>query len=189
MPSNLVKGAFPPIAGFSARKAAQAVNFFARQSGGQIEKLKLFKLIYLSDRNHMAKKGRPIFYDEFYSLKDGPVCSSIMNGVNQASDSAVWDEYVAKNGNIVVSLKDTDDSHLDEFSRSELEALRAVWDQFGEMTASKVRNYTHLHCPEYREIKSGRIQISYEEVLRALNWPDIPGALLEVDEYRMAFVS
>jgi len=70
---------FDPLNGFQSRKAAQIAASFAIKSGGRIEKLKLIKLIYLSERQFASDHDRPMLYDEFYSLKDGPICSSSLN--------------------------------------------------------------------------------------------------------------
>ena len=45
---------------FDHEKATQAINFFARESGGQINKMKAIKLIYFAERYHLRKYGRPI---------------------------------------------------------------------------------------------------------------------------------
>src|SRR2546430_17436847 len=56
---------------------------------------------------------------------------------------------------------------LDEISDAEMDVLDSIWKQFGHLTASQLRNYSHDHCPEYTET-TGRIPIAYREVLEAL---------------------
>ena len=53
---------FPMLIGFQSEKAAQIAAYFAVLSGGQIEKLKLIKLMYLADREKMRQFDRPMFY-------------------------------------------------------------------------------------------------------------------------------
>ena len=57
------------------RKATQALYFFARQSGGRINKLKALKLLFFADRYHLRKYGRPVSECAYYAMKDGPVAS------------------------------------------------------------------------------------------------------------------
>jgi uncharacterized phage-associated protein len=49
--------------GFNYKKAIQTLAYFAQKEGGVINKMKVFKLIWLSDRLHLRKYGRPILND------------------------------------------------------------------------------------------------------------------------------
>src|SRR5438105_15508174 len=60
---------------FSHRKATQALNFFARQEGGSINKMKALKLVYFADRYHLRRFGRPVVGDEYHAMNYGPVAS------------------------------------------------------------------------------------------------------------------
>jgi len=62
---------------FDHKKATQALNFFAKRAGGKITKLNALKLIYLADRYHLRKYGRPIFSDTYWAMPYGPVASSV----------------------------------------------------------------------------------------------------------------
>ena len=62
---------------FDYKKATQAINYFTKKEGGQIEKLKLIKLVYLADRFHLRKYGRPIMNDTYLAMPLGPVGSSV----------------------------------------------------------------------------------------------------------------
>jgi uncharacterized phage-associated protein len=83
------------LKGYRPEKAAQAAAFFTEQHNGSIDKLKLIKLLYLTERGSIKERSRPMFYDEFYSLKDGPICSNALNGINGQSDAATWHRYVS----------------------------------------------------------------------------------------------
>jgi uncharacterized phage-associated protein len=175
---------FAPLLGFQSRKAAQIAAYFVSESGGKIEKLKLIKLLYLTDRQFMGDHDRPILYDEFYSLKDGPICSASLNGINGIIDPEIWDEYIARNGNIVVAVKSVNRNDMNEVSNAEHSAAQIVWTKFQSMTASGIRNYTHENCPEYRTVSQGRSPITYAEVFRALGKDDVEGLAAEVENFR-----
>ena len=63
----------------SCKKGTQALNYFARKKNGKINKMKAIKLIYLADRYHLRKYGRPVVGDDYWAMKYGPVASSTLN--------------------------------------------------------------------------------------------------------------
>jgi len=156
-----------PLVGFRSRKAAQLCAYFAIHEGGTIEKLKLIKLVYLTERKCLEDWHRPILFDELFSLPHGPICSSTLNGINGAIHENIWDDFVARNGNEIVAMKSFKRDNLDEISDAEVEIAANIWKRFGHLSASQLRNYTHEHCPEYTETE-GRIPISYRELLEAV---------------------
>jgi uncharacterized phage-associated protein len=175
------------IIGFSAEAAAQASAYFARREGGEISVLKLMKLMYIAERESVRLRGRLMFYDEHYSLPHGPVCSSVLNGVNQKSENEIWTQYVARKHNSVASLND----EVDHLSRSDLRILQQVWDTFGWMNAVQIRNWTHENCQEYTEINKGRIRISITEMGAAVGMesPALAAEDLQLVRHRAAAIS
>lgn len=165
----------PPV-GFKARRAAQIIALFAaRSTDGIIEKLKLIKLVYLTEREHLKKHRVPLLYDELFSLPHGPICSSTLNCIDGRIYNDVCDEYMLRNGNIVMARKKYDRVIYDELSDAAIEAIDAVWLEHGNKTASQLRNFTHIHenVPEYIEVPPGtRAPITYESVLSAVGRDD-----------------
>jgi uncharacterized phage-associated protein len=184
------KGSIPnflvPLVGFKSRKAAQIAAFFALKSTvpnrGTIEKLKLIKLIYFSERESLGLHHLPMLFDEFYSLPHGPICSATLNGIDgklDESDENIWGEFIARNGNVVVAMKKFTRENLDAISNAEIKILKFIWHRFGNMTASQLRNYSHENCPEYTEVNDGRIPISYRQVMEALGFEKAGAALVD----------
>ena len=149
-----------------------------------IEKLKLIKLIYLTERRFLGEYCHPMLFDELYSLPHGPICSSTLNGIDGVIHSATWDNFIARNGNIVVAMKKFERDDFDELSNAEVRAAKAVWDEFGHLTASQIRNYTHDNCPEYTETLKRRIPISYGDILTALGVEEADLIDREIGEMR-----
>jgi uncharacterized phage-associated protein len=176
-----------PLIGFRSRKAAQICAYFALKSDGLIEKLKLIKLVYLSERKMLAETHHPMLFDELFSLPHGPICSSTLNGIDGEIHSEVWDDFVAHNGNIVVAMKKFARPAFDEISEAEIETLDAIWKEFGRMTASQIRNWTHENCREYTET-TGRIPIAYRDVLLAVGESEAEADAVdrEIGEFRRA---
>ena len=175
------------LIGFRAGKAAQISAFFAMKDGGQIDKLKLSKLLYLSERESMAIRGRPMFYDEFFSLKDGPIASCALDGINQRRPEGVWETYVSKIDNDTISVKEgIGVEKLDELSVSDRDILEALWDRHGWMSATIIRRWTHdaKNCPEYVEVRDGRLPIAYHDIYSALGYENPSAMELVIEEYR-----
>lgn len=163
-----VNSAYPASVGFKSRKAAHIAAFFSSKESNGIDKLKLIKLIYLAERDFISQYLFPMLYDEFYSFKDGPVCSNTLNGINGNIDKEIWAKFILLTGRKVAPVNRFERDDFDEISDAELEVLEAVWTSFGWMSTTQIRDYVHKHCPEYTEISNGRIPISYNDVLKAL---------------------
>lgn len=136
---------------FDYRKATQALNFFAQQEGGQINKMKALKLIYFADRYHIRKYGRLITNDNYLAMKHGPVPSTSKD-IAESNDylddetKAYSLQFIEPKDNLVLSsLREPDNSVL---SDSDLEALRFAWDNFGHYDQFKLRDLTHDY-PEW----------------------------------------
>lgn len=170
-----------PLVGFRSRKGAQLCAYFAGKSAGMIEKLKLIKLLYFAERKFLSENHHPILFDEYYSLPHGPICSGALNGIDGVIHGEIWDDYIARNGNVVVAIKTLSRDELDEVSDAELSVVDDIWQEFGHMTASQLRNYSHEHCPEYTET-TGRIPISYKQIFEALGEKDAGALADDIDK-------
>lgn len=154
----------------SYKKATQALNFLARKKDGKINKMKAIKLIYLADRLHIRKYGRPIIGDMYWAMKMGPVGSRVKRAAelsNMSEDALLYaKKYIQPADNkkhYVASIKTVD---LDVFSKTDLECLEAVYDQFSDKDQFELRDITHQY-PEWskheRDLKAGkkRVQMDY----------------------------
>lgn len=153
------------LVGFDSKKAAQiAAYFLSRQPG--MEKLKLIKLMYLAEREFIRRHGHPMIYDELYSLKHGPVCSSALNAINGDLDQDYWSQFLHLDGNgrNIHLVSDITRDALDEVSDADIDVLDLVWGEFGNFTASQIRKWTHENCSEYTEVERGRIPIAYADI-------------------------
>lgn len=150
--------------GFDHLKSVQTIAYFVRKAGGSAEKLKLIKLVYLADRRSFERRGKPINFDSYFSLPHGPVASSALNGMDHQFDDPAWEALnQAENRRDVTIVGDVAEDHL---SRADRAILDATWDEFGGMTASQIRNWTHRHCPEYVEVGPAKsLPIDLSEIL------------------------
>lgn len=155
--------------GFNEKLVAQIAAFFASKEGGDIPVLKLTKLIYLADRESMAKTGYPITNDHFVSMPHGPVNSLTLNFVDGNFSSAEWSDLISDRANYSVGLsRAPTDEDFDELSEQDLEILQIVWAEFGHMNKWEIRDWTHQNCPEWEDPKGSCAPIPHERVLKYL---------------------
>ncbi len=168
-----------PNPAFRNRKAAQACAFFSVKCETGLDKLKLIKLIYLAEREHLSSRSRPILWDELYSLPHGPIGSSTLNGIDGNIHEEIWRSFIARHGNKIFAVRRFDRDDLDELSNAELRTLASVWERYGHMSASQLRNFTHDHCPEYTETDGKRIPIDYAKLLVAVGMTEEDALIVE----------
>lgn len=146
---------------FDHLKSTQAINYLAKKNGGEIDKLRVIKLIFFADRYHLRKYGRLITNDDYVAMKWGPLSSGTSNIIDSNSsfiDADIIDyssNYLSRDENNVMSLKEVDE---DVFSKSDIEALDFAWNEFRQYDQFSLRDLTHKY-PEWKKhetaIKSG----------------------------------
>ena len=162
---------------FTGEKIAQMAAFFADKQGGEIDILKLIKLLYLADRESVDRYGAPISYDRMISMDHGPVLSralNLINGCLSGQDAEQWDSWISDRARHRVSLnhREVTRENLNHLSDADIEVLEAVWEQFGPMTKWEIRDYTHDELGEWRDPHGGTLPISEFDLLRELGRSD-----------------
>lgn len=156
---------------FNERKAAQMAAYLLDKRGGTMSHLKLMKLLYLAEREALARYGAPMAGDHLVAMPQGPVLSQTLNHMDGDVESSPggWDEWVSGKANNELSLKrDVSRDDLDELSDADIEVLDHVWEQFGHMTRWKIRDYAHENCREWKNPHGSSVPISYRKVFLAL---------------------
>jgi|CXWL01.1.fsa_nt_gi uncharacterized phage-associated protein len=158
------------ITEFDSEKATQALNLFATLEGGKVNKMKALKLIWMADRFHIRKYGRPIIGDEYFAMKFGPVPSHAKNIAVLYEKLApeilkYAKRYIKPVNNLEFqSIRKPEKS---VFSKTDLEALESIYREFGWMKPFQLAEYSHYY-PEwtkhkYALKKSRRIPMKYED--------------------------
>ena len=155
----------------SYKKATQALNFLAEKKDGKINKMKAIKLIYLADRLHLRKYGRPIIGDVYWAMKLGPVGSRAKRTAeldvpeNLLSYAQKYIQPEDEKKRSLVSLRSTD---TDLFSKTDIECLESVYSAFGDKDQFELAELSHQY-PEWvkhaKELRSGkkRVLMDYED--------------------------
>jgi len=160
---------------YEPRKAAQLIAYLIQKSGGKsLDFLKSVKLVYLSDRESVARFGFPILDEPRYSLPHGPINSETMDRMNGAfSDDAEAQEWLAllsdkADNKIGLTVEKISRDDLDELSDADIECANAVWEKFGHMSPWALREWTHDHLPEWQDPGRGRRPITVLSLMRSV---------------------
>jgi len=130
--------------------------------------IKLLKLLYLVERQAMAKWGEPISGDSFVSMPQGPVLSQTYDLIKNDSASP-WSNLIKGETNYEVSLvHKIEITDLDELCPAEIKIIDQVFEKFGKMSRFEIVKFTHDHCQEWQYPHGSSYPIKPENVYRAM---------------------
>lgn len=138
------------------KKATQAINFFASKTRGkEINKMKAIKLIWLADRYHLRKYGRPVIGDDYIAMQNGPV-GSLVRDIAQNNDylEELEKEYRKKYLENVdkLTVRSINDVDGDVLSETDIEALDFALKNFSELSQFDLVELSHKY-PEWAKFK------------------------------------
>ena len=141
--------------GFNYRKAIQILTFFAHKEGGIINKMKAYKLIWLSDRSHLRNFGRTILNDTYFALKNGPIPSNTKDIVenydlpeNEQQHRDIFLEIVGK-----YDFKAKNEIDKAVFSETDLSVMEDIYKNFGDKTPFQLSDISHFY-PEWKKFEN-----------------------------------
>lgn len=154
---------------FNEAKATQAAARLLRNRGGKMSYMKLIKLLYLADREALARWGRTITTDNYVSMDKGPVLSHVLDCINEGPSPdapSYWAQHITPSGNYEVTL--TDDPAGELLSEAEDELLDETFKKHGYLSRWQIVDLVH-GLPEWHDPNGGAIPIGYDEILQAFN--------------------
>jgi uncharacterized phage-associated protein len=158
---------------YNAKKAAQAAAFLVRLNGGQMDLVSLLKILYLSDRKCLIRRGRPITGDRMVSMPHGPVLSRIYDKIKTGAEEGArepWFEYLSERQGNTLSLTQADPP-TDELSEYERGILSEEYDQYRHFSFAQLKKLTH-DLPEYEDPKGSSLPIDPVVILRESGWSE-----------------
>jgi uncharacterized phage-associated protein len=152
---------------FNEKKATQVAALLIQLRGSQKMKyLKLLKLVYLIDRESLARWGRPLSTDRHVSMDKGPVPSRIYNLITEEQlKSGVWSAHIQTVPGYDVQL--LSDPGNDELSQAEDDLIREVFQMHGHKNRWRLVEELH-QVPEWRDPDGSMIPISIRDILTAV---------------------
>lgn len=154
---------------------------------------RLMKLLFLADKYHLVRYGRPITGDRYIAMKDGPVPSFAYRVFKK---EVLKNPYTPQGKRLALAIavdKTESPAHLSakgsfdrtQLSASDVEALNRIIAAFGKLTFHELRKMTHA-MPAYHnawEVRGNRsgVRMNFADFFE--NDADaIPGVKEEVQE-------
>lgn len=151
---------------FDIEKATDASLQFIAREGGRINVMKLIKLIYLLDRLSIERRGVPVVGGVYFSMRNGPVTSELLDLVNAGElageEGSRWEEFISDRKNHDVALRKP--AERESLSDSELQMIDEVFALHGDKDQWQLRNWCHERCGEWTPLQNGRERINIEEL-------------------------
>ncbi len=148
---------------FDLDKLIASIAYFASEKIEDLSKLKICKLLYYADKEHLIKYGRPIIGDTYYHLDNGPVPSKSLDIMNEVISR---DKVYLKSGEMSNQDKFNEFLKVDKypfskhpvfqlrkkldfgcFSDSEIEVLQSILPKYGPLTPGELIERTHKEAP------------------------------------------
>lgn len=163
---------------FNEAKATQVAALILQLRGTRRMKyLKLLKLMYLVDREALARWGRPISTDRHVSMDKGPVLSRVYSLITEEQcERGSWSEHIAPAADYDVQLKA--DPGTQELSRAEEELVAEVFAKHGHKNRWELVREVH-DLPEWQDPHGSMIPIAIRDILIAVGKSDSDIAAIE----------
>lgn len=156
---------------FNIEKATDASLQFIAREGGRINVMKLVKLIYLLDRLSIQRRGVPVVGGIYFSMRNGPVTSELLDLVNAGElageEGSRWETLISDRKDHEIAIRGAAPPERESLSDVELELIGEIFAEHGGKTQWQLRDWCHERCAEWTPLQNGREHISIEEL--ALN--------------------
>ncbi|MAM63872.1 Panacea domain-containing protein [Maritimibacter sp. UBA3975] len=131
-----------------ADKIVEAILYLAHK-GLDLDQYKLVKLLYLADRAHFQRFGRPITFDKYVAMQFGPVASNAYDMVRKRSALGVTPDKlpfdIEQHDKIFLVRKPLREVDTSLFSRSDLHILDETVAEYGDKSFDQLFEITHDH--------------------------------------------
>ena len=173
---------------FNETKAVQIAGFFLRLAGGEMNYMKLVKLMYLVDRTALVEWGRSLTYDNIYSLKDGLILGFVLDLIKKGAvpnSENIWYKYISSPSSYEIKLiKETLTTKL---SKADRRLIDSIFEQYGHLNEVDL-NLFHKTLPEWKPQTSSRYTISYHEIMKIAGCSDEEIASVDDDLESLAIM-
>ena len=151
---------------FNIAKATEAACLLLEKSGGQINIMKLVKLMYLLDRLSLDRRGVPVTGGDYLSMRNGPVTSELLDLINAGrlageADNR-WEQCISDRRDHDVRLEQM--PPRDHLSEAEVSLLDEIWSEHGGKDQWQLVEWCHAHCKEWMPVTDGCVAIAVERI-------------------------
>ena len=132
----------------------------------------MVKLLYLADREHLRRFGRPITFDRYVAMQFGPVASAAFDLLKGKSALGInpSDLPFEIRSHDKIRIVSNPKREIDRtiFSKSDLLVLDQTAEKYGEMSFDELFNLTHNHFAydrAWKNRKSKADEMRFEDFL------------------------
>jgi uncharacterized phage-associated protein len=161
---------------YQPKKSVAAIRFLAENKVPELTKGKINKLLFLADKLHLVRFGRPITGDWYAAMLHGPVPSATdnlldafeENRTGQPGVDLLATEVLLDRGFLYPRFvcEGQSSTPVEQLSSSDLSVLEEIIDRFGAKTFTELRAITH-EMPAYErgwEARTGnRGEMKFED--------------------------
>ena len=155
---------------FNIEKATEAACLFLERAGGEMNIMKLVKLVYLLDRLSLDRRGLPVVGGDYLSMRNGPVTSEVLDLINDGrfygEEDNRWERSITDRENHGVKLEQS--PGRENLSDAEVALLNEVWAAHGARDHWQLVEWCHAHCAEWTPVTRGCAPIGVERMGVAL---------------------
>ena len=150
------------------RTTLEMIAYLADKLGRkEVNKMKLLKLLWLTDRLHAQRYGSTITGDTYVAMKNGPVLSEtydLLKGTVYQTESKEYLSQSSDKYNIKIHAK----PNIDELAETEIEVADEVIGYFGNLDGFGLSNISH-DFPEWKEHESDLVEKSINQAAIDIN--------------------
>jgi len=138
----------------------------------EIDQYKAVKLLYLADREHLRRFGRPITFDKYVAMEFGPVAScafDILKGKERMGVKPSDLPFELRKLDKITLVKNPKrDIDRSIFSKSDLMILDQIAEEYGSKSFGELYELTHSHFAydrAWKHRKSKADEMRFEDFL------------------------
>ena len=155
---------------FNPAKATEVACRLIEKEGQTLNIMKLVKLVYLLDRLSIQRRGIPVVGGAYFSMRNGPVTSELLDLINAGSlwgvPTGAWEKLISDRQNHEVSL--VEPPAYQHLAEAELALIDEIYREHGAKNQWQLRDWCHEHCAEWTPLELGHARISLERLAEAV---------------------
>ena len=151
---------------FDERKATAAAAYLLQLDGGVMDYMRLIKLLYFAEREALARLGRPITGDLYFSLDEGPILSAVLDLCKEKLLGSTWSDFIQHQGRWSIALTQKPD--LGPLSDAETAILRTISERHARDDQWVLSKIAHRDFREWSDPHGSRLPIRPEDILQAV---------------------
>jgi len=157
---------------FDDVKTTEAAATILQHAGGKMEYFDLIKILYLTDKEALARWERPVTFDNYVSMKYGQVLSMTYDLIKKTSksESGLWEKTIDSNYGKSYYLTLKANLKPKKLSVREVKLLEEIYMKFKDYSWEELGQETKGSEYQQPNDNQGSIHTRFEDILKSLNF-------------------